>query len=79
MRQSEAKRYIQKYLTERGFEITPSKQNHWVIFEHQGKQLGVDRKSGVWIRASELEDWRCLCTPCNTSGAIQAVDFLAKE
>jgi hypothetical protein len=79
MRQSEAKRYIQKYIEERGLTILPSKHNHWVIFEHKGKQLGVDLKSGVWIRDSELEDWRCLCTPCNTSGAIQAVDFLAKE
>ncbi len=76
MRQSEAKRYIQKYIEERGFVIHPTKHNHWVIFERKGKQLGIDLKSGVWVRASVLEDWRCVCMPCNTSGAIQAVEFL---
>ena len=76
MRQSEAKRYIQKYIAERGFEITPSKHNHWVIFEHQGKQLGVDLSSGVWIRASEIENWRCVSKPFMVSGALQAVEFL---
>jgi hypothetical protein len=79
MRQSDAAKYIQKYIGERGFSILPSKHNHWFIFEREGKQLGVDLKSGVWIRASELEDWRCACVPCSTSGAIQAVEFLTNN
>lgn len=76
MRQSEAAKYIGKYIEERGLTISPTKQNHWLIFQKDHKQIGVDLKSGVWVRASELEDWRCVCTPCNTSGAIQAVEFL---
>jgi hypothetical protein len=79
MRQADAARYIQKYIEERQLQIVPSKINRWVVFEHQGKQLGIDLSSGVWIRASELEDWRCVCKPCNTSGAIQAVEFLTSE
>lgn len=79
MRQSEAKRYIQKYIAERGFEITPSRHNHWVIFEREGRQLGIDLSSAVWIRTSELDDWRCVCMPCAVSGAIQAVEFLCES
>jgi hypothetical protein len=80
IKQPEAVNHIQKLLIERGFNI-PSRKlpDHWVVFEHQGKQLGIDQSSGVWIRATELEDWRCVCKPCNTSGAIQAVEFLANE
>jgi hypothetical protein len=77
IRQPEAVNHVQKLLMERGFSITSRKlPDQWVIFEHQGKQLGIDLSSGVWIRASELEDWRCVAKPCNTSGAIQAVEFL---
>ena len=76
MRQSEAKRYIQKYIEERGLTIHPTKHNHWFIFEHKGKQLGIDLSSGVWIRASEMEAWRCASKPFMVSGALQAVEFL---
>jgi hypothetical protein len=76
MRQSEAKRYVQKYIEERGLSIHPTKLNHWVVFEHKGKQIGVDQTSGVWIRASEMETWRCVSKPFMVSGAIQAVEFL---
>ncbi len=79
MKQAEAARYIQKYIAERGLTLHPTKHNHWLIFEHKGKQLGVDLKSGVWIRASEVEDWRCLCMPCSTSGSIQAVEYLVTD
>jgi len=79
IKQPEAVNHIQKLLIERGFNIlSRTLPNQWIIFEREGKQLDVDLKSGVWIRASELEDWRCICTPCSTSGAIQAVEFLAK-
>ena len=79
IKQSEAVSHIKRLLQERGFDI-PSRTDHqrWVIFEHKGKQLGIDSASGVWVRERE-EDWRCLAMPCTVSGAIQAVDFLAKE
>jgi hypothetical protein len=79
MRQSEAKRYIQKYIEERGLTLSPFKHNHWVIFEHKGKQIGVDLSSGVWIRTSAIEDWRCVSKPFMVSGAIQAVEFLTSS
>ena len=80
IKQPEAVNHIQKLLIERGFNITSRiLPNQWIVFEHEGKQIGVDTTSGVWIRASELEDWRCVCKPCNTSGAIQAVEFLTNE
>jgi hypothetical protein len=79
IKQPEAVNHIQKLLIERGFNV-PSRTlaNQWIVFDHEGKQIGVDLKSGVWIRATELEDWRCVCMPCNTSGAIQAVEFLTR-
>ena len=76
MRQSEAKRYIQKYIEERDLTIHPTKLNHSFIFEHKGKQIGVDLSSGVWIRANAMEDWRCVSKPFMVSGALQAVEFL---
>jgi hypothetical protein len=79
--QTEAVNYIRKLLRERRLDL-PSRNlarpdnQRWVIFEHKGKQLGVDSASGVWI--SEREgDWQCMAMPCTVSGAIQAVDFLA--
>jgi hypothetical protein len=77
--QNEAANYVQKLLIERGFNVASHKlTNQWIVFEHQGKQVGIDRKAGVWIKEPEHE-WRCLAVPCTVSGAIQAVDFLAKE
>ena len=75
-KQSEATNYIERLLIERGFNI-PSRKllDQWVIFEHEGKQIGVDSSSGVWVRELKGE-WKCLAKPCNVSGAIQAVEFL---
>src|SRR5438105_13788203 len=81
IKQTEAVNHIQGLLKERGFNL-PSRhlgEPRWIIFEHRGRQLGVDPTSGVWIRESESEDWRCLAIPCNVSGAIQAVEFLTTD
>ena len=80
IKQSEATNYIERLLIERGFNV-PSRQlsNQWIIFEYQGKQIGIDLAAGVWVRGSESEDWRCFAAPCQVSGAIQAVDFLVVE
>ena len=80
--QTEAVSHIKNLLRERGLDLPshnldrPGHQR-WMIFEHQGKQIGIDSASGVWIKEGE-GDWRCLATPCTVSGAIQAIDFLAK-
>ena len=79
MKQAEAAQYIQKYLAERGITINPTKHNHWLVFEHKGRQIGVDVSSGVWVRASEMETWRCASKPFMVSGALQAVEFLVNS
>jgi hypothetical protein len=78
IKQTEAINHIKGLLKERGFDLSPRHlgSQHWVIFEHQGRQIGVDASAGVWIRESEGSDWRCLAIPCTVSGAIQAVEFL---
>ena len=79
IKQSEAVNHIKNLLRERGLDIPSRTDNQrMVIFEHKGKQIGVDSASGVWIREPEGE-WRCLAMPCTVSGAIQAVEFLATE
>ena len=78
--QAEAVKHIKHLLRERGLDIPEqSGAERMMIFEHQGKQLGVDSSSGVWVRESEGSNWLCLAMPCTVSGAIQAVEFLAKE
>lgn len=79
IKQSEASKYIEKLLIERGLSV-PSRKlaNHWIVFEYQSKHIGVDQKAGVWVREGE-GDWQCLAIPCTVSGAIQAVDFLARD
>ena len=77
--QAEAVNHIKNLLRERGLDIPSRTDNQRrVIFEHNGRQLGVDSTSGVWVRESEGSDWRCVAMPCTVSGAIQAVEFLAK-
>ncbi|MEN3331553.1 MAG: hypothetical protein V7641_918 [Blastocatellia bacterium] len=81
IKQTEAVNHIQGLLRERGFNILSRSigNQHWIIFERRGRQLGVDSAAGVWIRESEESDWRCLAIPCSVSGAIQAVEFLTTE
>jgi len=79
-KQTEAVTFIRSLLKQRNLDIpshnmTLPDNQHWVIFEHKNRQIGVDSASGVWIRASELENWRCVCKPCVVSGAIQAIEF----
>jgi hypothetical protein len=76
--QTEAVSHIKGLLKERGHAMGPRLMGstRWVVFEHQGRQLGVDPTAGVWVRASEQYGWRCLASPCTVSGAIQAVEYL---
>ena len=83
-RQAEAISHIRELLLKQGVDI-PSRSitlkgdQGWAMFEHHSKQLGIDADAGVWVRESELDDWRCLAKPCTVSGAIQAVGFLIKD
>ena len=82
--QTEASNYIRNLLASRNVHISPrtmtfEDNKQWIVYTHQGRELGIDILSGVWVRASSDETWRCLATPCNVSGALQAVEFLTKD
>jgi len=81
-KQAEAAKHIQELLSKRGFNIPRKKltlpeNQEWVIFEREGKQIGIDTASGVWVRIKD-RDWRYIGLPCTVSCAIQAGDFLTK-
>jgi hypothetical protein len=83
-KQSEAATHIKELLSQRSITIpsrtlTLEDNQRWIIFEHKGRQVGIDSVSGVWIRENELSDWRCISMPCNVSGALQAVEFLTQD
>jgi len=59
--------------------LTIPNNQQWVIFDYNGRQLGIDTASGIWIRESELAEWRCVAMPCTVSGALQAVEFLTQD
>jgi hypothetical protein len=80
LKQTQAASYIRELLHQRGLDIpsqrlTLANNQQWIVFEHEGRELGIDTQSGVWIR-TKVDSWRCLATPCNVSGALQAVEFL---
>jgi hypothetical protein len=82
-KQAEAVNHIQELLIKRGLNISSRKlhledNQHWVLFELNQRQIGIDSASGVWVRKSVDHDWRCIAMPCSVSGAIQAVGFLLK-
>jgi hypothetical protein len=83
-KQAEAINHIKQLLTERGLNTASRKMTlpdsqQWFVFEFNQKQIGIDSASGVWVRESERQDWRCISTPCSVSGAIQAVEFLTSD
>ena len=80
-KQAEAANHIQELLTKRGLGIQSRKltledDQHWVIYELNQRQIGIDSASGVWVRESIRHDWRCISMPCNVSSSLQAVEFL---
>jgi hypothetical protein len=80
-KQAEAVNHIEVLLNKAGYSISPRKitledNQHWILFEYKERQIGIDSTSGVWIRESIRDDWKCIATPCSVSGAIQAVEFL---
>ena len=82
MKQSKAASHIRELLIQRGVDI-PSQSvtvgnNQWAVFEHEGKQAGIDPTSGIWVRESDGNQWRCLAKEHSMSGAFLAVEFLTK-
>lgn len=83
-KQKEASRHIEGILSRGGFNFSSGKltlpdHRQWIVFEYGQKQLGIDSASGLWVRASSGEDWRCLSMPCTVSGAALAVEFLTSD
>jgi hypothetical protein len=82
--QKTAAEHIEKLLGERQVTASPRRLNlpdgqQWLVLERNTRQAGVDAASGIWLRESAADDWRCVATPHSTSGAIMAADFLSKE
>jgi hypothetical protein len=83
-KQLEAANHIKELLIQRGFDI-PSRQmslednQRWTVFERGERQIGIDAASGVWVRTSLRDEWRCLSMPCTVSGALKAVEYLIKD
>ena len=83
-KQDEAAGHIRELLSQRKIDIPSRRLNlpdnqQWITYEYKGRQIGIDSASGVWVRESELADWRCVSMPCTVSGALQAVGFLTQE
>lgn len=67
----------------KGFDI-PSRtvsvnDQRWMVFEHGGKQIGIDATSGIWLRESDESEWRSVATEHTMSGAFMAIDFLTND
>lgn len=83
MKQSKAASHIQEQLSLKGINI-PSQSvsvngQQWTVFSRRGRQLGVDRVSGIWLRESANAEWRCVATEHTMSSALMAIDFLARD
>ena len=83
MKQTDAVSYIRKLLLEHGIDLVSRRLQladgrQWPVFERNGRQVGVDAASGLWLRGSTEEEWRLLDRSITTSGAIMAVEFLSK-
>ena len=81
--QTEASNYIKNLLASRQLNLTPRTMTlegskEWIVFEYKDREIGIDQLSGVWIRMKD-DNWSCIATPCNVSGALQAVEFLTKD
>ena len=82
-RQAEASDHIRELLSERGFDISPRAvtlegNKSWLLFERAARQVGVDPESGIWVRASRSDEWRCIEAACTVGGALEAVDFFTE-
>ena len=80
-KQAQAANHIRELLVQRGFNNSSrrmrlSDNQEWIVFERGGRQVGIDMASGIWIKSSQDNDWRCIAMPHSISGALMAVDFL---
>ena len=83
MKQAKAASHIREQLMLKGFDISPHSvtvnDRQWMVFEHRGKQVGIDETSGIWLRESDKGEWRSVATEHTMSGAFLAIDFLTND
>lgn len=80
-KQAEAASHIRELLIQRGLDVssrqmTLEDNQHWTVYHCGEREIGIDKASGVWVRASIRDEWHCLSMPCTVSGALKAVEFL---
>lgn len=61
MKQATAVGHIRKLLIERGIDLAAHRLQladgrSWLIFERNGRQVGVDAASGLWLRESAEDE-----------------------
>lgn len=83
MKQEKAASHVRELLSERGFDIswrrmTLAGNRRWLVFERNGREVGVDAAGGIWVRESAGQEWRLLSNTHTSSGAIMAADYLSK-
>lgn len=83
MKQSKAASHMRELLIQRGYDIPSRRLNLgdnrlWAVFEREGRQVGIDQSSGIWLRERGGE-WRSVAAVYSTSGSFMAVDFLAGD
>lgn len=82
MKQTKAASHFRELLIGRGFDIPSRRITHdnqiWVVFERGGRQVGIDRASGIWLREPGGE-WRCVDEVYSTSGTFMAADFITRD
>ena len=81
--QSELVAYMVEALAAKGFSISPQslvvRETRWIVFEHHGWSVAIDRGSGIWIKAPDDDQWRCLRNPGTVATAQLALEFLIRE
>ena len=81
--QSELVNYMVETLAAKGFPLSPNSLNvqgkQWMVFERHGWSAAIDRGSGIWIKAPDDDQWRCLRNPGTVGAALLALEFLVRE
>ncbi|HKP86377.1 MAG TPA: hypothetical protein VJZ26_09785 [Blastocatellia bacterium] len=80
-KQAQAALYIRNVLQGQGFDITyrtviVEDNQQWLVFESGERQVAIDTDSGVWVKASGADIWRCISQTCTTSSALIAAETL---
>ena len=84
MKQAESASHVRELLIARGHDI-PSRPlslpdgQRWLVFERNGRQVGIDAASGICMRESSRHAWRCVAPLHTMSGALLALDFLTED